>query len=192
MNQQQMQEVINSIYPEDCTELVLSYNSAYKLHVGKLSGAPMFKRPEVSFYYTEDLMEIKISQPVFGMLLHMKFKPVEKCCAMCFLYHFSVGPNMSPELVKTLVDGFLANANGWMWFSSRRLIINMVEMRGGCSDPLVDVVPITTPRMYHRPLFDYFHQNAARVNTMLMSNPNTGNVIHHMEVLFDKDYFEGK
>lgn len=124
-----------------------------------------------------------------ALTMGFQIKAVESCCAMKFLYSFSVDAK-TPEAEKA-VDEILNiyfKEMGPM-LTSRRLIINMVEQRGTRHmDPFEVVEAVADPKIVFKPLWNYFHKYH-KVNTMLMPNKNTGNIIHHMEVLFDPKFF---
>lgn len=187
-----IQNIIDKYYPEDCGQIIAAAHPGgeWAKRVAAGTYREYMKRPTVSGNILGDpTMDISIKQPALGHILSAKFKTVEKCCAMCFLYDFYVY-KLDPNLLKELMDAFLGNATKWTWFSSRRLIVNMVERRSQrtVEDALDVVVPSENPNMAYKPLWDYFHQNA-RVQTILMPNNNGGNIIHHMEVVFPVNYF---
>jgi hypothetical protein len=196
VNVERLNAIIAEYYPEDCREILAAQSTIWRERIQKDASRwkDYFVRPAV--FVTDELgtgnMSIIVSATGLGHILTMHFKSVEKCCAMCFAYNFTVAPNINPELLKKLMDEFLKGRSNsiWTWFTSRRLIINMVEQRAGNHfDPMTEVVPVENPKVNYQPLFDYFHQNA-RVRTMLMPNHNNGNIIHHMEVVFPSDYFD--
>lgn len=200
MNQAQMQAVIDKYYPaETFREQVLKKTPRLEEYEGRPEYAAYFRPPQVVLKKdrTDEMgqrMSLTIAHPVMGFILSMKFKYVEKCCAMCFLYDFCDGNVLSVEDLKILIDGFLATAknDGWVYFTSNRLIVNMVECNGDYINPLKGIAPRDNPtRMMQNPrIHDYFTTNAAKVNTMLMGNANGGNIIHHMEVVFGRNYFK--
>lgn len=65
-----------------------------------------------------------------------------------------------------------------------RIMMNMVEVRKGSrvKNDLKEVAPIENPEMVYPGFWTWAHKQA-RVRDMLMMNGNTGNILHHMEVI---------
>lgn len=135
---------------------------------------------------------ISVELPGFGCLMCFYIKPVESCCAMSFLYAFTVRDGVPQGVVDAVLKAVLtAGKKLGLCCSSNRLIVNMVERDRRHVDPLEEIKPIENPNIDYKQYWDSFHNNAARVNTMLMPNMNTGKIIHHMEVLYSPEYFQG-
>lgn len=159
-------------------------------------GYPGFEKYPITLSATYDTSShnqtISLLSHNGGALIRFYIKPVDACCAMSFLYSFIVVPNMPQAVVDAILKAVLtASKLKGLCLSSNRLIVNMVESGRPNSDPLAIVLPIESPQIVYKQFWTSFHNNAARVNTMLMPNGNTGKIIHHMEVLFSQDYFKG-
>lgn len=124
----------------------------------------------------------------------LTIKPTEACCALNFCHTFAVTDNCDEKLVKLVCDFIFARMPQFIGAgANNRVMVNMVEKRPTpIKDPLAVVVPVENPEIIYKPLWNYLHQNCARVNTMLMPNHNTGRIIHHMECIFAPDYFNNK
>ncbi len=137
-----------------------------------------------------------IQLPLMNHVLRFTVSHVKACCGMSFLHSFLVAPKewLKPEELKLLMNGIIKfSQNHHHMPGSSRLMVNMVEQTQSrrTRDIFASVgPPEEDPVILYRPLWDYFHQNATKVNTMYMPNHNTGNIIHHMEVLFDDSFFE--
>lgn len=73
---------------------------------------------------------------------------------------------------------------------ANRIEVIMVESRGlaaqknGTADPMIEYEPIDNPNIQYKMLWNFFHKYSKRVRTRLEVNPNSGNLLHNMEVLF--------
>ncbi len=111
---------------------------------------------------------------------------VAACCAMSFIHSFLCHvPLVLPQekfdvLMAAILDQLRADYD---LPKSHRYILNMVEQRGGGVNPVEVVQPVPAPMMKYPQFYHYFHKHSKKVSTMLMRNENTGNVIHHMEVI---------
>lgn len=133
----------------------------------------------------------RVCLPVVGLVLSASVRGVEACCAMSFFHTFSVWEHLHEAEVKILMDAIIRQIREDGFLSGQRLIVNMVQNGASYQDPLSRPTVHAEPDMKYKPLWTYFHKNAARVNTMLMPNPNTGRVIHHMEVIFTPEFPKG-
>lgn len=137
---------------------------------------------------------VVVRLPWLGAVLKFQMGLTSCCCAMSFMYNFSIltdyGATFSEEELDKILTAVFRDLNQYGMLSSRRLILNMVETGRKCADPLTVMEPIEDPTINYKPFWTYFHKRAAKVNTMLMPNANTGRIIHHMEVLFDPSFFK--
>lgn len=188
-------KVLDGIIPSDSQKLKEWMELRFPTH----HKAGTFERPGVPYsplkYQKDDITGeylISITLPWLGNVLRFRLNTTPACCAMSFMHSFIVmepNPFTEEEFNKILTAAFQDfNQNGML--SSRRIILNMVECGRKSSDPLKVMEPIDNPVIKYKPYWTYFHKNAAKVNTMLMPNSNTGNIIHHMEVLFDPSFFK--
>lgn len=118
-------------------------------------------------------------------LLRFYLQGVNACCAMSFFHSFIVGPNVDKAWLKEVMDATVKAQPDLVGGTiNKRWIVNMVESGRSSNDPMQQMEPTEKPVIKYPELWEYFHTNAKRVNTMLMPNANTSNIIHHMEVLF--------
>ena len=150
--------------------------------------------------YGQDLkLEVVVFDAKAQQHILAKLKHTEACCAVDFLYSFTYS-GADASMVKLALDFFLARADHYLpGHKNYRFMVNMVEKRSSLASKIVDpkghlleVEPIEKPIMKYPLIWEYFHKNAARVNTRLMPNVNTGNIIHNMECIFAPDYFNDK
>lgn len=146
-----------------------------------------------SVTYDPDTGDISVSVDLqcLGTVLRFYIKPVESCCAMSFLYGFMLNTKLPQELIDKLMVAAMQSVKSCC-MSSNRLIVNMVETSQSIKDPLAVPKVLTEETgltLNYQPLWKFFQTHAARVNTMLMPNKNTGRIIHHMEVLVDDSFF---
>lgn len=128
----------------------------------------------------------------YSTLMKFSLKGVETCCAMSFLYGFSVHERIPQEIVDFVLTTVLRKMYQIRYYlTSDRLIINMVGKNEKLYDPLATARIVDDPTVDYKPYWTYFQKHAARVNTMLMPNKNTGRIIHHMEVLFTPEFLKG-
>jgi hypothetical protein len=131
-------------------------------------------------------------------------EPYPACCAILQLHHFRVNDNLNQftqEKFHTIMDAMMKELPPEIGhWSSRRLVVMMKESRKEYALSYDDeeddrqehqfevISPIAKPAMGYPWFFEYFHKQK-KVNTRLMWNANTGNIIHDMEVLFDPEEF---
>lgn len=196
MNLKTIQAIVDELAPDgDWSKVIIAYAPSYEKYKNVAGYEGYFAAPKVQLTSNNGNLTLSVHHAVLGYLVGCSLKPVESCCGMTFLYAFRTGqPKLVPdEWFKKVMDAFFLNALDWSFFSSRRVIVNMVESGRSIYDPQKVVGPRDDGRdaiIAYPQFYNYFHKNAAKVNTMLMPNKNTGNVIHHMEVLFDNDYFK--
>lgn len=138
---------------------------------------------------------ISVSLPGIGPVLKFTVGSTPACCAMAFMHNFIIvndpmWPGVNEEELDKILTAAFRDLNQYGMLSSRRVILNMVETGRSGYDPLMVVTPVENPTINYKPFWTYFHKHAAKVNTMLMPNANTGRIIHHMEVLFDPSFFK--
>lgn len=110
------------------------------------------------------------------------------CCGVGYIYGFAT-QNFPDEQIKIIMDYCLRYTSEQLGYGgglkNRRFLINMVETRRNATrDPSATVEPVEAPHMIYSQLYEYFIKNATKVSTMLMPNANSGNIIHHMELVF--------
>lgn len=134
-------------------------------------------------------------------VLGFTFQTYPSCCGLQMLhtFHARSGFNDIP-LFNKLMDAAFADAviavfgreTGW---NSRRIQIMMVERRSHNQETtrlincvqghLAELKPIPGAQVDQHPIWEWAHSKK-KVITTLMLNNNTNNVIHNMEVLFDR------
>lgn len=125
-------------------------------------------------------------------VLHFTHSHYPACCGIQMIHTFNVLPQtLTPELEELLTDIFKAFTD-YRNSTARRYEVVMVEVppyehvqEAVRRDPnLYDWPVVKNPNMCHKPLWEFFHKTAKKVNTRLMYNKNSGNLLHNMEVLF--------
>lgn len=130
-------------------------------------------------------------------LLAFTISPYPACCGIRMLHTFRVKDSFPPAILEEILNTFFANLNEAYLGKCRRLEIVMVEGRPGFATSLQrglqgyiekkhlddNIRPVADPQISYKPLWDYFNKNAHKVNTRLMLNLNTGNILHNMEVI---------
>jgi hypothetical protein len=112
------------------------------------------------------------------------------CCGMHQLNGFVCQSNhvghevLSQDDVNQLMAGFISIYRTKGDHRLTRLIMNMVEYRrlDDRRNELREVLPIDNPEMAYPEFWRWAHTQQ-RVRDMLMVNGNSGNVLHHMEII---------
>jgi hypothetical protein len=132
-----------------------------------------------------------IAEP--DILFKMTLGPDAHCCGICQLQGFKIGRCLEgrTDVIHGIID-FCIKAYRDSGYYCDRVVMTMVERRlnlGNTSesryDLLTPIKPIENPDIVFRPVWDWAHKQR-RVQDMLMMNPNTGRVLHHMEVVVNK------
>lgn len=112
-----------------------------------------------------------------------------KCCGIGYIHTFSTA-GFTQEVFEILLDAVLSyNSNEWQMDASRnhRLIINMIETGSQSRRSFIPTEhydPLPDQEMMYNEFYVYFKKKCKKINEMLMPNANSGNIIHHMELLF--------
>jgi len=184
-------------------KLEASYGTIYK----KLSLRPNIKYDnnngnyQVSLYmYTEETNLCHVS--------NFYINPFPGCCTMMQLHSFSVNEGIITQeqfniYLETVLKLILPTT---MHFATGRLMVAMVQSMHGVSvvtpegkkltqDNRIDYavtgtqpVPLAEKPIQYSYFYNYF-QLQKKVNTTLMYNQNTGNIVHLLEVIFDRSKF---
>lgn len=127
-------------------------------------------------------------------LIQFTLEYYPSCCGNRLFHTFKVDQRVTQEQMDEIMNtffnenkytpsretsGFLGKAN--------RIEVMMVEMRTDTyrnRDIMQDIEPVENPNITYKTLWNFFHKYGKRVRTRLELNPNTGNVLHNMEVLF--------
>jgi hypothetical protein len=126
-------------------------------------------------------------------LLSFSLADYPHCCGMRQLNGFSTTLDYGSHNIltqgemETLVDGLINiyRTNGD--YKCTRIIMNMVEYRSlkDRRNELAEVLPIDEPSMAYPAFWKWAHKQQ-RVRDMLMVNGNSGNILHHMEIILNK------
>jgi hypothetical protein len=113
------------------------------------------------------------------------------CCGMMQLNGFSHNmTNYSCEIIsqdemEELMGEFVKIYRAGDDYQLVRIIMNMVERRGSMGrDDLREVEPVEKPDIQYPAFWTWAHKQK-RVRDMLMVNGNSGNILHHMEVILN-------
>jgi hypothetical protein len=152
-----------------------------------------------SYAYTYETVEAQ--NPAFSVslvdergcnymtVLHFSLAIYPHCCGMMQLNGFRHDLTCSTHLLITqeeleeLMGEFVKIYRSRGDYRLVRIIMNMVERRGSMGrNDLKEVEPIENPDIQYPGFWTWAHKQA-RVRDMLMVNGNSGNILHHMEVI---------
>lgn len=104
------------------------------------------------------------------------------CCGAKMIHHFACGV-FTVEQLEPILDRLIYELRDHGYLrTEERVIVMMVETGRGVHTIDAEVQPVANPEMMYKPLWEYFHRQR-KVNTRLMYNVNSGNVLHDMEVI---------
>lgn len=130
----------------------------------------------------------------YATLLQFTLEYYPSCCGNRLFHTFKVSHHFSQEQLDEIMNTFF-NENklndkvesSHFLGKANRIEVMMVESRTATyhnRDIMQDIEPVDDPKIMYKELWNFFHKYGKRVRTRLELNPNTGNVLHNMEVLF--------
>jgi hypothetical protein len=108
------------------------------------------------------------------------------CCGVLMFYNFHIndGGKITDKMLDDLFNAILTIGKRWAWgmyTNNRRLNVIMVQVGGFVLNNDGTYSAGNNPVVAHNRLFKYFHTK--KVQTRLMYNKNSRNLLHDMEVV---------
>lgn len=169
--------------PQFKVQIILDPNYSYKFESG---GDAISLRFQLHIVGDRDKQETVVAtgQARFGLSCY------PHCCAMLQLNGFDHTSNVTADQVDRFMQLCFRVYRYIHTNPYRRVIMNMVEItRQVYGDKRNDLMEEILPDEDAEIQYDHFYKWAKkqeRVQDTLMRNPNTGRVIHHMEVIVNK------
>lgn len=141
-----------------------------------------------------DATQIVIGHPSYPLMrFTVEYYPA--CCGIRMFHTFSVNTRVTQEQVDALLSAFFTEnkygydekyINRQLLGKSNRIEVIMVEHRslpGRLQVADAELEAVDDPHIDYKVLWNFFHKFAKKVNTRLMYNSNSGNILHNMEVV---------
>ncbi len=190
------QEVINQVFPKDPDELWAKLIKMGLVGARELDAPTKTRLKKGMICYTVD-GRVCVGIPNYTTFITFTYVyKYPACCALSQIHTFSysTGRGVDQEWFNALMTCILREHIELD--RNKRIEIMMVEHRGGmehlCNkyklDPesdlrVFDFPMVENPEMFYPMFYEFWHSYAKKVNTRLMYNCNTGNIIHNMEVI---------
>jgi hypothetical protein len=183
-------DAIKSVIPlEETEDFIKFFNDWSKYQHTPTYGAHWII--EVGVYEEEWIrtVHVRFCMPRIGLtFLSFAFSSYPACCGITMFHHFNTNckeenQELFDKVFKAIMQGYSQAED--IKEGSGRIETVMVEptpkVKGNYMvDPQE---PVENPTIKYPQFYKYWHKYARKVNTRLMYNKNSGNMLHNMEII---------